>query len=312
MRVHRIVAYAAVLLMLLMLMPIYNANAQDFIEYKIKINPDNSAIWQITKVTDINAPIDTWESFQNKIFGLADAAAVATKRPMAIDENSLQINNNLSTSSKTTEYMFIWQNFSSTEGADLVFGDVFEVSGFFSQLYGEASLQISYPQNFAVKSVTPEPNSRDNAACTLRWYRTQDLENIKVHIVLAPNSGNTIDNGISQQSLIVAGVSAAGLAVALTATLFIVKRKKRKAEPELNSGLPVFQIEKEEDKIINVLSASKGSMRQSDICEQCRFSKAKTSQLLAVLEKRGVITRYKSGRDKIVTLKERGKGEKQQ
>ncbi len=312
MRVHRIVAYAAVLLMLLMLMPIYNTNAQDFIEYKIKINPDNSAIWQITKVTDINAPVDTWAGFQDKIFGLAEAATVATKRPMAIDENSLQINNTLSASSKTTEYMFIWQNFSSTEGADLVFGDVFEVSGFFSQLYGEASLQISYPQNFAAKSVIPEPNSRDAAACILRWYRTQDLENIKVHIVLEPNSGNTFDNGISQQTLIVAGVAAAGLAVALTATFFVVKRRKRDAKIELNGGLPVLQIEKEEDKIINVLSASKGSMRQSDICEQCRFSKAKTSQLLAVLEKRGVITRYKSGRDKIVTLKERGKGEKQQ
>ena len=52
-------------------------------------------------------------------------------------------------------------------------------------------------------------------------------------------------------------------------------------------------------------------MRQSAIAEQCRFSKAKTSQLLAVLEQKKVITRYKKGRDKIVTLNERVTGEKQ-
>jgi uncharacterized membrane protein len=38
------------------------------------------------------------------------------------------------------------------------------------------------------------------------------------------------------------------------------------------------------------------------IAEQCRFSKAKTSQLVAALEQKGVVRRYKKGRDKIVTL----------
>ena len=51
-------------------------------------------------------------------------------------------------------------------------------------------------------------------------------------------------------------------------------------------------------------------MRQSDITRLCRFSKAKTSQLLAALEKKGDITRYKKGRDKIVNLTKTGKGEK--
>ena len=65
----------------------------------------------------------------------------------------------------------------------------------------------------------------------------------------------------------------------------------------------------EEDKVLKLLKSYGGSMRQSEITEQCRFSKAKTSQLLTALEKKGSITRYKSGRDKIVTLKERVKGE---
>jgi uncharacterized membrane protein len=162
-----------------------------------------------------------------------------------------------------------------------------------------------------VKSISAEPNSRDDAACILRWYRTQDLENSKTQIVLTPLQ-NGIPQGFSQQTLLIAGVSIAGIAVTLTASFFVVKRRKQGSKTETNGGLPVLQVETEEDKIVNILRVSKGGIRQSDISEQCRFSKAKTSQLLAALEKRGVITRYKSGRDKIVTLNERGKGEKQQ
>jgi uncharacterized membrane protein len=51
-------------------------------------------------------------------------------------------------------------------------------------------------------------------------------------------------------------------------------------------------------------------MRQSDINDALKFSKAKTSQLLAALEKKGDITRYKKGRDKIVNLAERVKEKK--
>lgn len=230
MRVHRTVAYSAILLILLMLLPIYSANAQDYMEYNIKINPDNSATWQIIKVTDINAPIDTWENFQSKVFGILDSAAAATKRPMSIDENSLQINTTISASSKTTEYMFIWQNFSGTQDGDLVFGDVFQVGGFFTQLYGEASIQVSYPQDLIVKTVTPYPDRRDNAVCTLKWYRTQDLENSRTLIILTenPNPGSTPQNdGIPLQTILIVAASVAAVAIILMGTFFVTKHRKQ-------------------------------------------------------------------------------------
>jgi uncharacterized membrane protein len=68
-------------------------------------------------------------------------------------------------------------------------------------------------------------------------------------------------------------------------------------------------VETEEDKILKSLRLHGGSQFQSAITESCRFSKAKTSQLLSALEKKGLVTRYKKGRDKIVTLTEQGKGE---
>ena len=71
MEVHRVVACLSILLLFLILIPVYRVNAQDYIEYHIQISSDNSAAWMITKVSDINAPIDTWESFQNRIFDLS-------------------------------------------------------------------------------------------------------------------------------------------------------------------------------------------------------------------------------------------------
>jgi len=64
-------------------------------------------------------------------------------------------------------------------------------------------------------------------------------------------------------------------------------------------------IESDEEKIIKVIRNSGGVLNQTAIAEQCRFSKAKTSQLLASLEQKGVIKRFKKGRDKIVTLAEK-------
>ncbi len=310
MQVNRIVAYCALSLMLLTLLLVHSANAQDYTEYKISINQDNSATWQVTKVSDINAPIDTWESFQTKIYDLTDNAAAITKRHTTIDQNSLQINTTISASSKTTEYMFIWQNFSTTQDGKTVFGDVFSVNGFFTNLYGEASLQINYPPNFSVQSVTPEPNSQDAAAGSLRWYRTQDLENNPTKIVLTETENNPALNFASQRPLLLLAVSGAGIAGVLGASFLILKRRRQSRQVSTLNEVPVIVVQSEEDKILNLLRAAKGSMRQSDITEQCRFSKAKTSQLLTALEKRGAVTRLKSGRDKIVTLKDGVKGEK--
>jgi uncharacterized membrane protein len=308
MQVHRIVAYCAITLILLTVLTVHSANAQDYIEYKISVNQDNSATWRITQVSDVNAPIDTWENFQTKIYNLADNTEATTKRPMRIDDNSLQINTTISTTSKTTEYMFIWQNFSITEANEVTFGDVFSVNGFFTQLYGEASLQINYPPNFALKSVSPEPNSQDQNMGTLRWYRTQDLENTPTKIILASNQNDEASALIFQHPLILVGTSVAGLATLLAASFLVIKRKKHQTKPSV-TVVPRI-VESEEDKILNILRASNGSMRQSDITEQCRFSKAKTSQLLSALEKKGTVARLKSGRDKIVTLNNGVKGEK--
>ncbi len=309
MKARRLIVCYAILVMLLMLLPLYKVNGQNYVEYSVQINGDGSALWKITNFSDINASVDTFHGFQNKVFNLVDSDSNITHRDMTVDGTSLQINTTISSESKITEYSFLWLNFSIIHGNEIIFGDVFQVNNFFSQLYGDAALQISYPSTFSIKSVTPTPYTQDDSAKTLDWARTQDLVDGKTNIVLtsATSNQNSIQNSLQQYTVIVAIVAA--VAALSLVGFYVVKRRKTSKSTERILPEKLAAEETEEGKILKLLKSSGGTMRQSAIVEQSKFSKAKTSQLLAVLENKGNITRYKKGRDKIVNLTERVKSE---
>ena len=310
MKASRLAVCYAICMLLLLLLPLYKADCQNYAEYSVQINSDGSALWKVTNFSDVNATVDTFQDFQQRTFNLVNSAASLTHREMSVDENSLQINTTISSDSKITEYSFTWLNFSIIQGNKIIFGDVFQVNNFFSQLYGDAALQISYPSTFTVKSVTPPPYERDDSAKTLSWARTQDLVDSKSSVVLT----SALSNGNSnqqwwQQYTIIGTILVAGAALSFVG-FYTFKRHKVNRKSETNAILAETpQFESEDEKILKILKSSGGSMRQSDINDKCGFSKAKTSQLLTALEKKGVITRYKKGRDKIVNLNQKVAGD---
>ncbi len=308
MNARRLVVCYAICMMLLVLLPIYKGNCQNYVEYSLRINGDGSALWKVNSFSDINATVDTFDGFQTKVLNLVDSAANVTHRGMSVDENSLQINTTISSQSKTTEYSFLWQNFSVIQGNQIIFGDVFQVNDFFSQLYGDAALQLNYPSTFSVKSITPTPYQRDDSAKMLDWARTQDLVNSKTNIALIDASLDKTRQNEWEQYGLIGAIVAAGAALSFVG-LYMLKRRKGSQSTTMLIPKEVAEAETEDGKILKLLKSSGGSLRQSAIVEQCRFSKAKTSQLLAVLEEKGDITRYKKGRDKIVNLTERVKSE---
>jgi len=284
--------------------------AQTYTQYKVQLNGDSSATWTITQVSGINGTSDTWADFQEKIASLVNAAASQTNRQMGIDDSSLQMSTFFaSNDSKTTEYTFTWLNFSITENRRLVAGDVFGVAGFFNKLYGDGELEINYPTNYTLESVTPTPDQKDTSTQTLTWLGTQFFVTENPSIVLSAQEEVAANSGQQPMYVLIASVSAAAVIAATVASwlFFIVRRKKSKETPAMATlTLP----ETEEEKVVRVLRSNGGSAYQSAVTEQCRFSKAKTSQLLTALERKGIVRRYKKGRDKIVNLSENVKGEK--
>lgn len=296
----------AICLMAIMFLSLYQGSCQTYVVYSVQINNDGSALWIVTSFSDTNGTVDTVSGFQNKVSNLVDSASNVTHREMAFDEISIQVNVT-SSQSKTTEYSFLWENFSINQGDQIVFGDVFQAPNFFSQLYGDGALQISYPATFNLTSVTPEPYQNNLLAKTIAWG-SQDLVEGKPNVVLTNSPSITTDQNQWQLYAIIGIVVAFGVSSSVVGFYLF---RRRKAAQKAATAIPMKspQLETEEGKILKLLQSSGGSLRQSAIVEQSRFSKAKTSQLLAVLEEKGIITRDKNGSHKIVTLTERVKSE---
>ncbi len=298
---HRIASCIVISIAILLLTPILTVQGQEYYIYNIEVRSDCSAVWTITQFSSADASVQSWESFQQKVYGLVDSAASVTNRPMDIDESSLQINTTLSMESKTTEYTFIWQNFSTLQNGELTFGDVFKTPNFFNLLFGDAALQLTYANIYRPESVYPPPYDRQDENQLLKWARTQDLTNADTRITLSTSGQSDAQNNTIGIDVIGGGLVAVAVPIALIG--FYVARKRKNIKPSSPKALEPSGLESDEDKILTLLKTVGGSMRQTEITERLGYSKAKTSQLLTALEERGLLTRYKRGRDKIVTTR---------
>jgi uncharacterized membrane protein len=112
---------------------------------------------------------------------------------------------------------------------------------------------------------------------------------------------------LGQNALLIIGIIVLSSGLFASLYTFMHYRKERNEKPRKREPLGFPNMESDEDKIVKLLKSSRGTMYQSAITDQCKFSKAKTSQILSTLENKGTVTRYKKGRDKVVVLGEQGK-----
>ena len=309
MKVSLPVAVFIVLAFLLIIVPFGRVQGQVYIQYKVMLSSDGSAVWAVTEVSNMNGTVDSLTSFQGKVDALLGDAAFSTNREMAVDNNSFVIDTSITSSStKTTEYMFTWLNFSRVQNGQMTIGDVFSVPGFFNRLYGDGALQISYPTNCTLEVVTPVPDQTDPTTQTLQWLGTQFFETEHPNIVL--QSRQSTGSSAQPSYLLEGSVSAVAVAITVSGLFLLVVRRKKQNSPEVITSPAMPLLETDEEKIVRILRSSGGSLFQSSVTDQSSYSKAKVSQLLTLLETKGVVKRHKKGRDKIVDLIEKEKGKK--
>jgi len=300
MKVHILIVVSLILL----LIQCGSVYGEGQIKYIIQIGSDGSAAWSIRRTVGLNVSIDPLE-FQNKVISLVEAAKNETGREMTADIESIMFTP--SESYVAVEYKFYWRNFSKIENAKIFIGDVFLVEGFFLQLYGNGEIYMEYSSQYVIESISsPLPNERDDSIQALTWWWTQGFANGQPAIVLREKSSALGFLEILGQNAIIIASLAFIAAGALTG-FFVFKRRKKKEMVETPKPIGLPRIESAEEKIVNMLKSAGGSLYQSAIADQCKFSKAKTSQLLVSLEGKGVVSRYKQGRDKIVILVDQDK-----
>jgi len=299
-----LVATIVLILLLVPYRPVLGASQP---AYAIQVGGDGSATWTVTQTLDANSSIETLETLQNRISQLVNASESATGRAMDASVDSLTFT--ASGSYVEAEYKFQWENFSKVKGEQIIIGDVFQVPDFFSQLYGDGAVYVTYPSDYViVGSVQPPPSTQNSSIQLLSWLGTKDF-NGDTRIVLAENAATTGFWGSLEEYVVLVAIVVVIVAGSVGFYLLRYNRKKKMRASDTAEPGSLPGMESDEEKAVKLIKSSGGSLRQSTITDQLGFSKAKTSQLLTVLEQKEVIRRYKRGRDKIVVLVEKKKGE---
>ncbi len=284
------------LLLVLLLLPVQVLAVPDHIEYFVNVNADGSANWKIIQVTDINSTVDSLDEFLQKLLSTISVAKDNTGRNMSLDMNSIEIKTvvHWETSSQTIEYFFRWENFSASEDGKIVFGDVFSYD--FPKFYGDGELYVACPQEYTVSSTSPLPDEQNSLTQTLHWYRTQDFLAIKPKIVFT-KSVSVAD--LSQTTLAFMG---SGVFAAVAISFLLLRQRQQRKMPRARGveSCPPREVKDNKERILQLVKSSGGSLRQSEICTQLRFSRTKTSILLAEMEKNNQVKRDKKGKNKIV------------
>jgi len=275
--------------------------AENQVEYALEVSNDGSAAWEIRQTLTINDTHDNLIQFQDKVELLVDVARNLTERDMSAE--AISISSIIFGSYISVEYAFRWHNFSKIENETILIGDVFKIHDLFPRLYGDGAVQITYPLAYRINRILPSPSLRDESIGLLEWLGTAEFDSGNVDIAFTRETGSPGFLETLGQNVVLVGGVATILAGSIAGILAFRHLKNKKIKP-VETPLPLTspELESDEEQVIRMLRSVGGSAYQSAMTDHFRFSRSKTSQLLSVMEKNGIIERRRKGRDKIVTL----------
>ena len=237
------------------------------------------------------------ERFSNETRFMVNRASSITNRSMdAINFNvSAYMLQTITGSRGIIEYKFFWIGFAFIDRGEIHVGDVFEVG---LLLLEKDELNIRYPEGYIVANVAPNPDYIQNQDGMLIWIGPRVFATGTPTIMLTLETTSFFDD-LQRYGLVIGLVA---LGASLFAVFYRFRTEKKRKEEMKHIPLAILEAESEEDKIIQLLQAGGGYLRQSAIAEKLGFSKSKVSETLSDMEKKGLIKRQKKGREKIVIL----------
>jgi uncharacterized membrane protein len=263
---------------------------------------DEAAFWEYLNVTSV-------DEVSNTVHSMVNYASLVTGRSMRVE--NLEVNANVSSKGLSKEgiiqYQFDWLGFAEIEGEKIKIGDA--LSGELDLLRDDV-LTIKYPSGYTLIFLYPPPDETRESEETLSWFGPRNFGAGEPNALLAKKSSSWTDfftGNITLLSVIVAAVLTGLLGYFLGMKRALMVRGLKPKVGQEQAPLSDLSVEDDEEKVIGLLVAAGGRMRQSTIAKQCGFSKSKASELLSVMERKGIVTRRKMGRGKIVALVEKRK-----
>ena len=230
-------------------------------------------------------------------------------------------------------YDFTWTNFAAQESGQVIVGDIFQ-GGFF--LTANDTIQIVGPDGYEARRADPNPDSRETDIVT--WHGREDFADAHPRVVFAPLSEQTTGNDTEKTSDTpssgggtplqdIGGIAIAGIVVVVLLGLGgAVMYGRRNSDTDDSDGLtkrtggqageaPTGDrnlgpdgretqeaVLTDEERVLELLNANGGRMRQAAIAEEFDWSASKTSRVVGRLSDEGSVEKLQLGRENLVTL----------
>jgi len=258
---------------------------------------DEAAFYQYLNITSV-------DQISSHFRSIVDEASLLTGRSMRVE--NLEVNANVSTAGLSTEgiiqYQFDWIGFAGQTGdGGIKIGDA--LSGAMD-LSREDELTIVYPSGYSVVAVYPLPDNTEASERALTWFGPRNFGAGEPHLLLGKENSSWTDAITSNIPLL--AVIATAFSTGFLGYFLGMKRASTNKLTKPNSSSlqsqSSFGAEDDEQKVVRLLTAAGGRMYQSAIGEQGGFSKSKASELMSAMESKGIVSRKKMGRGKLVTL----------
>lgn len=324
----------------------------DAVVLDVDVDADGTAAWTVRYRLDIGTQnrSEAFESlradirqntsayvadFRSRIRQTVAAAENATGRPMSATNFSVRTRTEQLSESGFVTYAFRWTGFAAVDGEVLRAGDA--VGGLF--LDERTTLSLSFPADRAVRSVTPEPTRREEAAVVWTGRRSFDADEPRL-VVGPPRSG-------LPQWLPLVGIGA--LLVGLGGGLAYVLRGRDTgeaehtdtpagatppttedadatgagdgaqeaaagdtgAEPDDGSeeeqpadqeDRPPAELLSNEERVVRLLEDRGGRVKQQDVVSALDWTEAKTSQVVTDMREAGDVEVFRIGRENVIKL----------
>ena len=200
--------------------------------YRIEVQTDGSARWAIEHRFLLESEEDetmfqqysNWTYFSDHLIknvkAMANAVSLKTGRNMTVENFKMTVD--VFDSFRVVKYEFDWIKLAEETGSRIKIGDAFEVEGLF--LYGDGALNMTYPTDYVVEIVSPEPDSKSEGM--LRWNRIGDFGRGQPTVVLEERVPGLLD---TLKSYILAILALAALAGTGSIIMWFFRFRKRES-----------------------------------------------------------------------------------
>lgn len=293
-----------------------DGSAEWTVEFWVHLN-DNESIDAFESISDdIDEDPDPYTAqFAERIDDTVATANDVTEREMSAEEFTVETSRqSLGSEYGVVRYSFHWNGFAATEGAELHAGDAIE--GLY--LDEETQLLISWPEEYELVSVAPDPDDHRNHAVIWQGSETDFVSGEPRVVVSAGGTGiGTIALGAA--ALLVASVGAG-------AVWWYRTRSSTSNSPDDDAPQspppteasdaddtptatqtgdeldPRDELLSNEEQVLRLFEEYDGRMKQQTIVDELEWTDAKTSKVVSALREDGKLESFRLGRENVLSL----------